>query len=159
MYLKKGYFADLGPHPADDIGQGYLTHTFPADVLPPEILEAAVEWPELLDQFKTDETLLSELSNERDAETFRMYRNEENSFDGLSDTGYLGYGLDIAFSDALKYALVAYTGPGLPTIVRRYSCDSAEDATRTWIEDWAEPLIVKMFGDNDNNPATSFSFR
>jgi hypothetical protein len=159
MYLKKGYFADLGPHAADDIGQGYLTHTFPADDLPPEIVEAAVEWPELLDQFKTDETLLFELANEPDAERFRMYRNEEVSFDGLSDTGYVGYGLEIAFNEARKFALVAYTGPGLPAIVRRYSCDSADAATCLWTEDWAAPLIVTMFGDNDNNPDANLSFR
>jgi hypothetical protein len=43
MYLRKGYFSEEGPHPADDIGQGYLTVTVSADrdKLPQDVLEAA----------------------------------------------------------------------------------------------------------------------
>ena len=41
MYLKAGYFAERGPHPADDIGQGYLTATYPLDELPRAIIQAS----------------------------------------------------------------------------------------------------------------------
>ena len=55
-----------------------------------------------------------------------------------------GYGLDIAFNEKTGAALVTYTGPSLPSIVRRYECVSAEEAATMWEGDWAEPLISPM---------------
>lgn len=141
MYLKESYFDIDGPYPADDIGQGYLTFTVQADELPPEILEVARDDPSILDQFKFDEALTTAVANEPGTETFAMYQNSEVSFDGVSDCGYLGYRLDIAFSAARSAALVTYIGPGLPSIVRRYSCGSADEAATLWQDEWAEPLI------------------
>lgn len=135
MYLKANYFQDQGPHPADDIGQGYLTFTVPAemsDEVAAEITEFAKTDPDIWDQFAPDETLISELSKEKDRDSFSMFRNEEIAFDGTADCGYLGFGLDIAFSELRGIALVAYTGPGLPSVVRRYVCQSADEAAALW---------------------------
>lgn len=156
MYLKDGYFKPEGPHPADDIGQGYLTRTVPAgniDDLPEDILAAAQDNPEILDQFRLDETLTMSVATEPNAESFEIFRNSEVAFDGLSDCGYLGYGLDVAFSQTRHLALVAYTGPGLPSIVRRYSCGSPDEAVDLWQQDWAEPLIFSpALHDEDELP-------
>jgi hypothetical protein len=141
MYLKEGYFDGTGPFPADDIGQGYLTETIRADVIPEHFAILAEQDPSFLDQLKLDETLAEVLATEPRAETFVMYRNDEVSFDGSTDCGYIGYGLDIGFSDKLKLALVTYTGPGIPSIVRRYTCSSAEDAAFLWDSEWSEDLI------------------
>jgi hypothetical protein len=141
MYLKEGYFYGTGSNPADDIGQGYLTETVRADVVPEHFAILAEQDPSFLDQLKPDETLVEILATEPRAETFVMYRNDEVSFDGSTDCGYIGYGLDIAFSDELKVALVMYTGPRIPSIVRRYTCSSAEDAAFLWDSEWSEDLI------------------
>jgi hypothetical protein len=143
MYLKAGYFAER-PHPADDIGQGYLTVTYPMDKIPKTIVEAAASDPELLKDFETDESLMEALTNEPMPASFRMFRNNEVAFDGYGDTGYSGFGLDIAFSQQHLVALVAYTGPGLPILVRRYECASADEAVAAWQLEWAEPLIFSV---------------
>jgi len=143
MYLKNGYFAEKGPHPADDIGQGYLTVTVRVDTdqLPAEILEAAQTDPGILDQFEPDPELIKAIATEPDPEGFTLFRNDEVAFDGSSDCGYQGYGLDIAFNEKAASALVTYTGPALPSVVRRYQCASADEAADLWVADWAEPLI------------------
>jgi hypothetical protein len=143
LYLRKGYFAEKGPHPADDIGQGYLTITIPAkeDELPPEVLDAAKSDPEILEQFRPDPELMEAVTAEPHPDGFELFRNDEVAFDGTSDCGYIGYGLDIAFSEQAGVALVTYTGPDMPSVVRRYVCTSAEEAATMWEADWAEPLI------------------
>jgi hypothetical protein len=151
LYLRKGYFAEEGPNPADDIGQGYLTVTISAnaDALPPEVLEAAQAHPEILNQFKPDSSLMEAVAAEPDPEGFELFRNDEVAFDGTGDCGYIGYGLDIAFNEKAGVALVTYTGPSLPSIVRRYECVSAEEAATMWEGDWAEPLIFAEDFDYD----------
>jgi hypothetical protein len=144
MYLKAGYFAERGPHPADDIGQGYLTVTYPMDEIPETIVEAAASDPQLLEDFEIDENLTEAVANEPVPASFRMFRNNEVAFDEYGDTGYRGFGLDIAFSQQHLVALVAYTGPGLPTLVRRYECGSADEAVAAWQLEWAEPLILSV---------------
>jgi hypothetical protein len=92
MYLREGYFEAIGPYMADDIGQGYLTITAPADEISQEILDAAEQYPDLLKEFKPDSILLAELDSELLSETFRLYRNDEVAFDASAmwaiwDTG------------------------------------------------------------------------
>jgi hypothetical protein len=152
VYLRKGYFAEEGPHPADDIGQGYLTVTISAnpDDLSPEVIEAARTDPEILEQFNPDPLLMDAVAAEPDPEGFKLFRNDEVAFDGTSDCGCIGYGLDIAFSEKAGVALVTYTGPSLPSVVRRYVCASAEEAVSMWEADWAEPLIfAEDFDDHE----------
>lgn len=154
MYLKKSYFQGIEPCPADKLGQGYLTVTVPMDDLsdlPPEMLKAAAEEPELLDQFLPAKELLECVAEQLEPESFKLFRNGEVAFDGLSDCGCLGYGLDIAFSDRARVALVIYTGPGLAPIVKQYPCTSAEEAAALWQDEWGLPLVFFDEVANDNH--------
>ena len=154
MYLKKSYFQGIEPCPGDALSQGYFTFTVPMDDisdLPPDILEMGAEDPEFLDQFLPSEGLLKRVAEQPDPESFMLYRNDEVAFDGLSDCGNFGYGLDIAFSARAQLALVTYSGPGLPSIIKQYPCTSAEEAVALWDDEWGLPLIFFDEVANDNS--------
>lgn len=61
-------------------------------------MEAAKTDPEILEQFRQYPTLIETVAAELHPENFALFRNDEVAFDGTSDCGYIGYGLDIAFN-------------------------------------------------------------
>jgi hypothetical protein len=137
MYLKDSYFAEAGVWPEDDdLDQGYLTFALPLregdDALNAEILKA--------------------VANEAKPESFAAYRNPEVSFEEMGDCGWPGYGLDIAFSQELGVALVAYVAPGIPSIVKRYDCSSPDEASGRWSGEAAGDL---EFVDENNDEGAS----